>query len=202
MRLFCLTFLVAVLVGCQPTPKSLSEYPEINAVFTDEEMGELQTIRTFFVATACKAEGMAENDPGACIDAYFKRVNETAEVEGYFDLKISDQEELYDELSDELMEEIWYYGMTINAAKDTTASLDLRRDGKYVALLKEMGKEYPSVGKYAERIEVVAALPINGLHGLVADDQMQLFEDERFQLIAAIHYLTLNEQYLAEQRLN
>jgi hypothetical protein len=86
---------------------------------------------------------------------------------------------------------------------DTLKYIDYNRiNSKYPKFLKELGKEYELIKNYSESLETsggISPIMIGDILIIKKHHQYDL-NDIRLQLVLAIHYLTLNDQYERKEK--
>ena len=188
--------LITLGMGCQPSPKAIGDYPDVKAVFHEEEIRDLAKIIAFFNEAICKSEHLDNSNVLACYERYFRRMQE-AEETGNLAINIprQEQETLLREISPGTFEQIWAHGKAWAKGTDTLDILNIKPEGKFMAFLQAYGKANPKAKDYAEKFEVVGDISPSMIADVLINHQAYDVRDERMKLLIAVHYLTLNGQY-------
>ena len=68
-------FVIACLIcSCEFSKTDIGTYPEINSIFNQEEIKDLERILTFFNNTICKVENVQNQAVEVCYQKFFKRM--------------------------------------------------------------------------------------------------------------------------------
>jgi hypothetical protein len=166
-------------------------------VFKDSEIQDLSIILNFFNKQICKTPQVVIARIDDCYKSFFERMKKTGET-GNIEIKIPfiEQQKMYETISDSTFNQIWYLGKSWNT--DSTATLKhlgLRYNGKYADFLKKTGKENKVIESYYKSFEASGAISPPMVAGLLMNYKVYEVQDIRIQLIVAIHYLTMNDQY-------
>src|SRR5690606_37030705 len=114
-----------------------------------------------------------------------------------FEIKIpfSEQQKLYDSISDSTFNQIWCLGKSWKRdSPDTLKHIGLRYDGKYSEFLKSFGKENKVIQGDYQTFEDAGAISPSMVAGLLFNYEDYDVRDIRIKLIVAIHYLTMSDQ--------
>jgi hypothetical protein len=89
-----ITFLMLISFGmtCQPSSKAIGDYPDVKAVFHEEEIRDLARVIAFFNEAICKSEHLDNSNALACYEHFFRRMQE-AEETGNLAINIPRQEQ-------------------------------------------------------------------------------------------------------------
>ena len=193
---FLLISLLFIGMGCQSHPKEHADYTTIKEVFEPHEIEELEHILSFFRTAICQSEKLESEDFLTCYDSYFERMKKNYEA-GSIEIQIpySDQQQLFDKLDTVLFKEIWgSTSMATNPSHSEHFEVNmLNLEGKYMEFLKSYGKENLMVEFYRDKLESAGIITPAMLGAIIMDHERHEIKDKRFQLLVAIHYLTLNE---------
>jgi hypothetical protein len=198
----CITFFIA---SCKDnTEKKLNAYPTVTDYFTKEEIKDLAKLLDFFNGQICISSGIDKKNIIECYDNFIRSVYEMV-PDGYFDFKISfeEQQEIYKQISDSLFLQIW--GVVTIVGKnspDTLKSIDLKRDGKYMKFLNELGKEYEMINNYCEDFRWAGGTSVSMAEEIINIKEKYHYDlnDTRLQLVVAIHYLRWNDGLLRNRK--
>ncbi len=194
---------IILVIGCQSNPKSLGDYEEVNKIFQEKEIEELEKIVEFFNESICKSEKLENTNVLDCYEQYFKRMRkaeETGDVE--IQIPYQEQEKLMQQLDINSFNEIWTYGKTWKKDSDTLEVINIKYDGKYIEFLKEFGRENIKAKNYVDRFEAVGDISPSMFADVLINYKEYDVRDERIKLLIAIHYLTQNEHYKVYEKLN
>ena len=194
---------IILVIGCQSNPKSLRDYEEVNKIFQEKEIEDLERIVDFFNESICKSEKLENTNVLDCYELYFKRMRK-AEETGIVEIQIpyQEQEKLMREIDLNSFNQIWSYGKTWRKNSDTLEVVNIKYDGKYIKFLKEFGKENIKAKNYVDRFEAVGDISPSMFADVLMNYKEYDVRDERIKLLIAIHYLTQNEQYKIHEKLN
>ena len=195
------------------TEKKLNSNLTVTDCFTQEEIKDLAKLLDFFNEQIGVSKGMDKKEIIECYDSFVERMYETMET-GNFDIRISfdKQKEIYNQISDSLFNQIWRFGERhiwerdspsgTFKYSDTLRYIDCRMDGKYAKFLKEFGKENEMAEAYSESLETSGGISPTLIFGILRIKKHHQYDlnDIRLQLVLAIHYLTLNDQYERKEK--
>jgi hypothetical protein len=179
--------------------EKLEDYRTVTDIFDQSEIEDLTTILNFFNSQICAIEGVCETEIATCYQRFLKRMGETEE-RGYYDMKISlpEQHEMYEQIGETTFNQIWVFGYRHIChpnfpPRDTTRSIELNYNGKYMMFLKKRGKRNAIMKEYYQSILVAGDLsPIS--HAIGIYDFINLdVKDIKNQLVIAIHFLSIND---------
>ena len=201
--------LLLILSGCSyDTEKKLCNSLTVTDCFTHEEIKDLAKLLDFFNEQICVSSGMNKKEIIKCYDSFIERMwKETVEIGGV-ELKIPyfKQQEVYNQISDSLFNQIWIFiknrKRNETGTLDTLRTIEYRIDGKYVKFLKELGKEYELAKNYSETLEIFYNISPSMYSDIFVIKEYYQYDlnDIRLQLVLAIHYLTMNDQYQRKEK--
>ena len=171
----------------QTYPSSLLKDPLLKNHFTNDEIVQLDSIRTFFnqqVTGNCQHS----DDIATCYRQYFDRLANPDNLN--FKVPYQEQLELYKTLDTMLIQAIWRHIPYKSSKLDTlveSSSLDYDVRGKYIGFLSNVAKDEPYFGKYLDPIKAAGHSPPSLAKGFMYDSSGLDFSKERHQLILAIH---------------
>ena len=196
-----------LLIGCKTNnEKKLENNRTVTTIFDKSEIEDLRKILTFFNEQICDNENIIE-----CYQRFLKRVAEQ-EKEYIIEINIPFQEQLkmYNQINENTFNQIWvFYEMRHRDYPDVLKYLNFNINGKYLKFLKEFGKENIIIENYLDRYRQLGgiSMPYSSITKYLEDYDEQGIrrvkdiyedydvEDERIQLVIAIHYLTLNDNF-------
>lgn len=173
---------------------------ELKSNFSTEQISDLNKISAFFKNQMCLN---MDSDLGTC----YKRIpHEYLEATGngfWTNIDFEKQKELYKEISKSTFDEIWMFcNSTEYPSGKESKSLCAVSNGKYYKYLQSLGNKNPRIAKYAERIN--ASGDFNGLDiqywEVLKNKKYFNLKDPNIQLILAIHYLSINDQQMRNER--
>jgi len=196
-KLFYATVLF-VLMGCKNNSNtSLESFQTITDIFDKSEIEDLNIILNFFNAQICSIEN--KTNITDCYRNFFKRLEASLE-EGYLDLRISfqDQQEMYNQISQNTFNQIWTFNKSWHwGSSDTLKSIDLKSGStKYKAFLESFGKENNTISDYNKWFTMRGGIS----RDVLWDYKRYDIRDPRIQLVVAIHYLTINDEFEREEK--
>ncbi|MFD2824536.1 hypothetical protein ACFS5M_12710 [Lacinutrix iliipiscaria] len=174
--------------------KSQYSTTELKNNFTTEQISDLNKITEFFKNQMCL--GM-ESDFKTC---YERTPHEYLEATGsgfWNNIDFDKQKELYNEISESTFDEIWAFCKSIYPESGTELKSLCPVNGKYISYLIELGKTNTAIAKYADRVS--AAGDFNELYlnysNILNNKKDFNLNDPNVQLILAIHYLSINDDF-------
>lgn len=199
MTLFCSSLLCLFsMQSCQEKSGSpLAADPDIQAIFTDTEIEDLETILDFFEGEICELSQVRRDSILDCYDEFFKNVS-TAQSTGiiYIPVPFHEQLEMYKSLSPSTLQEVWLVGTAVNQTTgDTTERFSLNVDGKYAEFLKALRRDYQILEAYQRSFLQERKMATPMIETLLYNFHLLNMKDIRIRLFVALHYLTLNDLY-------
>lgn len=174
-----------------------------NKSFNQQETKELIALLHQFDKTVCEIENIDGRYINECYESFYKRMwNEYHE--GPFNIGIStqQQEELLNLLSEELKDDIWYYGTAIIGGElptdnfDTIKSISLNQKKYYSFLENEASTVNSNTKEYFQKLKTMGDISPS-MYADVAYNYAQYdISDDRSKLLFVIHYLTFNQNNL------
>lgn len=200
---YCLGFFFLYLFSCTPQTTQLQVYPEIKQIFNDTEIKDLDRILSFFDKAVCKAEGMNAQDVYKCYEQYLTTLANGHE-EGKIEIKIplENQKKLMAQINPNTFKQIWAYGKIYNRNSDTLDIINLKHQSKYALFLESYGAQNKKVKSYHERLHAVGDISPSMIGDVLVNHKKYDISDKRIKLLIAIHYLTLNEQFEVNKKMN
>ncbi|MEX0811022.1 MAG: hypothetical protein WD048_02320 [Chitinophagales bacterium] len=200
MRYLLLFLSFTMFIGCSKKANKLTHIKEINSVFTESEIEDLEVLFDFFNNSICnnKIEYLTD-----CYYDFFDKVKTSADSGSlYLHIPIEDQLALYDQLNDSTFYQIWAIGKSWNHedTDDTLKSVYYRWDGKFFEFLKQAGKQNEFAKAYLESVEAAGSPPPSLVASITYNYKELGIEDLRVKFILAIHFLTLNDEYKREEK--
>ncbi|WP_347175152.1 hypothetical protein [Polaribacter uvawellassae] len=206
MKKFILLVSIVLFISCAKdetsTFKEMKADTLLSESFSTYELNDLAKIVDFFESQICKKYG----DLNKCdIQKAYKKFNVADSISyprylNFIDFK--KQKELYNKITPKLKYKIWAHPFTIEGKKEIKDVLWIRGNGDYINFLKRVGnskKEFEIFKKYAEEIELSNDLSVKNEWDLALNYRFYDSKDIKFRLLIAIHYLSLNEQFIQPQ---
>ena len=209
LNYFAVVMLV-LLMGCKSnTAKEMQSIRTVTDIFDKAEIKDLATIVDFFNAQICDEPKNAKADITKCYQSFFKRMEE-CEIKGDITVPVSfeAQQGLYSRISARSFNEIWAYNqhwariLVDSVLHDTyVTEIHLKCNGKYLQFLEKLGNENEVISDYLDALLSVGGMisPAHVAWVLKLYDQFDV-KDLRFQIFIAIHYLTLNDYSVSQER--
>lgn len=194
-----------ILIGCtHNTEEELNRNSTVTDCFTREEIKDLTKLLDFFNNRICTSQGIDKKKIIECYDSFIERMSEAAEA-GDIEIKIpfEKQQKIYHQISDSLFYQIWTFHKTWKRdSPDTLKCIDYRVDGKYVKFLKVLGKDYEMIKEYGKSLELSYCLSPSMTAEIFMIKEYYHYDlnDIRLQLVVAIHYLTMNDQFERKEK--
>ena len=191
--------------GCTyNTERKLNNNATVTDCFTREEIKDLTKLLDFFNEQICVLKSTEKKKVIECYDGFIERMSKTVET-GSFEINISfeKQYEIYKQISDSVFNQIWVFGRSWSrSSPDTLKRIDYRVDGKYVKFLKELGNDYDMIKTYSMSLELAYSLSPSmiGEILMIKEEYQYDLTDIRLQLVVAIHYLTMNDQFERKEK--
>ncbi len=203
MKHLLLFLFIFGLTHCAIGQNRLADNKTIKKTFSETEIQDLQLIFNFFNESIClNLEPLALT---SCYKDFFKKM-ENWEQTGNFELNISFNKQLkmYSQISESTFQEIWTFGKSIyrESPQDTFRTVSINLNGKYLIFLKKTGRKDEVINQYYESIFAAGDLTPSLITGLLVNHRYYNIEDIRIKLIVAIHYLTLNDQFNRNEKIN
>ncbi|MDR2916350.1 MAG: hypothetical protein LBV74_16240 [Tannerella sp.] len=169
-------------------------------IFDKSEIEDLTRILFFFNEQICPAKEVADGvNIQECYHDFFAHMLEK-EKTGNFDIGISfqKQKEMYDQISESTFNQIWFFGESLRFNSPDAFSekyIFFTNNGKYWKFLEEFGKENANIKKYFDTLYLTGDMSPTVVSNILYAFEWCDTEDVRIQLLIAIHYLTLNDQF-------
>ena len=202
MRQIILLILLSTIISCSPKDEKIGNNLTIKSVFNSSEIKDLEKILMFFETQICQNEnGFTENVQN-CYQSFFIRMEKAEEI-GSIDLKISfkSQQRLYKEIDSATFNQIWIFNRSWKKnSPDTLKSMTYNYNGKFVRFLETFAKEDEVVKEYYTSFQSAGDIGPSMVASLQKLHKDYDTHDMRIRLLIAIHYLTLNDQYLRMEK--
>jgi hypothetical protein len=189
-----------LLSNCGTSAQELQSNSTIQEVFSTSEISDLNKILTFFESEIC-SDLTEVTDVNVCYANFFSTLRSAVE-EGEFpiDINFDKQREMYNELNDSTFANIWTINKSLKyKSKDTLQSISYLYNGKFANLLERTGKDYPIIEGYSESFKEAGDITPSITANFIKNPSKLNLNDPSVKLIVAIHYLTLNDQYLRKE---
>lgn len=163
--------------------------------FTTEQIVDLNRIIDFFKSEICVYQ---KDDFKTCFLQIPFKFTETSNNSFWTTTNFEEQKRLYEQISESTFDEIWGFCKSTYFPSQTTAmDICAITNGKYQKYLSDLAKTNPRVAEYLRRIE--ASGDFNNFdiqYEQILDDKKYFdLKDKNIQLIIAIHYLSMNDQF-------
>lgn len=170
----------------ESTP-NLSNNPDIQKIFTLEEIQDLETLNQFFNSQIC---GDTETNEKQCYISFFQNMNTNNEL-GYVKLNLDykTQKTIYKQINQTTFDEIWTF--STNMYTDSIGEIIYNRDGKFMTFMTMVAKNDKLIEDYLIAYEEAGDI----YAGMTETYKFKGNESQNFKLIIAIHYLTLNDKF-------
>lgn len=185
-RIVLLLFL-SIFCSCE------TNYDDSNqrAHFTQEEIKDLHKIVDFFKNEICKT---SNTDLKKC----FQEISTDHEAGIYFleQIDFEKQKALYQTISKSTFNKIWgYCKSTSDRGATYTEYLCPRHDSEYQKYLQSVGEKYPFINQYVKNLRESGAFSsLEFTLDQIGKIDMDL-KDPDIQLLIAIHFLSLHDEY-------
>jgi hypothetical protein len=192
--------LIILLSNCGSRTQELRTNSTIQEVFNTIEINDLNKILTFFENEIC-SDLIEVTEINKCYINFFSTLR-SAVKDGEFPININfeKQREMYSELSDSTFMNIWTINKSFKfKSKDTLQSIGYLYDGKFAKLLEATGKDYPMIKGYSETFKETGDITPSLTANFIINYSKLNLNDPRIKMIVAVHYLTLNDQYLRNE---
>lgn len=170
---------------------------ELTQNFTSEEIKDLKKFVDFFKVEFCENSSYDFNN---CFEKFAPNWIEKGLAYSSDKIDFTKQKEFYSTIDKKTFDEIWDLCMTHQIQPIEREYLDVcaNTEGKYVKFLKDFGKTSPLVQKYYE--DIIAAGDFDQTGFSISDlwnkrNEIDL-NNPNFQILIAIHILTMNDQFL------
>jgi len=177
--------------------KSQYSVTELNNNFSNEQIADLNKITDFFKNQLCSGSNFKK--------CYKKIPHEHLEATGaafWTNIDFEKQKELYENISKSTFDKIWMFcKSTEYPSGKESKHLCAVANGHYQKFLADFGNKNTRIAKYADRIS--ASGDFNGLdinYWEVLNNKDFDLNNPNIQLILAIHYLSLNDQYKRKEK--
>ncbi|MBZ9779909.1 hypothetical protein LB452_13365 [Psychroflexus sp. CAK8W] len=173
--------------------KSQYSATELNKNFTSVQIADLNKITEFFKSEMCLH---MDSDFKTC---YERTPHEYLEATGnpfWKEIDFEKQKELYNQISPTTFNEIWTFCKSINLKTGFEyRSVCPIYNGKYQKYLADLGENDERIEKYLKRIQNYGDFNYFdiGYREILNNRKHFDLKDPNFQLILAIHYLSLND---------
>ena len=163
--------------------------------FTTEQIVDLNRIIDFFKSEICVYQ---KDDFKTCFLQIPFKFTETSNNSFWTTINFEEQKRLYQQISESTFDEIWGFCKSTYFPSQTTAmDIFAITNGKYQKYLSDLAKTNPRVAEYLKRIE--ASGDFNNFdiqyEQILSDKKYFDLKDKNTQLIIAIHYLSMNDQF-------
>ena len=187
-RIVLLLFL-SIFCSC----KTNYDDSNLRAHFTQEEIKDLHKIVDFFKIEVC-------NTPNTDIKECFQEISADHEAGIYFleQIDFEKQKTLYNSISKSTFNKIWgYCKSTSDRGATYMEYLCPRHDSKYQKYLQSVGKNYPFINQYVKNLRETGAFSsLEFTLDQIAYGKIDMdLKDPDIQLIIAIHFLSLHDEY-------
>ena len=193
----------SILFQCSPAFETkLASDSTITKIFSTTEIENLSKILDFFEGQICSIEKVEIANTLGCYSSFFERMQKGAEDgEIPIDISFDQQKILYQNIDRSTFDEIWGFNkMWRHISSDPLKSMGFNYDGKYVDFLGEYGKLNPIIYEYYDTYQQAGDISPSMVAGLVKNHQAYDISQVNIRLIIAIHYLTINDQYLRNEK--
>ena len=211
-QLSCYIIVILImLAGCKSsTEKEMQSIQTVTDIFDRAEIKDLATIVDFFNAQICDEPKNTKDEITKCYQRFFKQMKE-CEIKGDIIVPIpfEKQQELYSQISTKSFNEIWAYRqnwarvLVDSVLYDSyVTEIHIKCNGKYLQFLEKLGSENEVISNYLDALDKVGGMinPTLVAWVIYYDDQFDV-KDLRFQIFIAIHYLTLNDCSVSQERM-
>lgn len=191
--------LVLGLTNCSVSHGGFADDKIISESFTKTETRDLQLLVDFFNQTICDSNSKLMD----CYLAFFNKVKQAADSGSiYLHIPFEQQQNIYETFEDSTFHQIWAFGnsLTHKNLRDTLKEIHYKWDGKFMNFLKIAGKKDKFIKEYHESVETFGGISPSLIAGIIMNHDKMNFEDPKVELVIAIHYLTLNDQYKRREK--
>ncbi|NVK28593.1 MAG: hypothetical protein HWE14_11150 [Flavobacteriia bacterium] len=201
IRLVVIAILSLIFISCS-RDEQLAKNETFQEVFNDSEIRDLQVLFDFFNEEICARSNNEDLDD--CYRHFLEKVKSQADS-NYVILDISFQKQLnvYDQISDSTLHQIWWKGWSrrpLVSTTDTFVYLNVYPPGKYYEFLDRLGDDYEIVQEYHDHIVSFGDYSPSLLTGVQRSFEKFNISDIRVKFLFAIHYLTVNDHLWREER--
>jgi len=200
--LFCSVLALSVMTcGNEDKSTQLTDYEEVQQIFSQEEIDDLKDITTYFEGVICKSNQVTAAQLPDCYQAFFEQLK-AGEKKGIMDIRIpfEAQTQFISQMNKTSFDQVWNYGIPRNEL-DTLEVLHVNLKGNYIQFLTEFGTQNDWIKQYTDRLKAIGDIA-GGAQLFILNNYKQLdCTDPRIRLFLAINYLTINDQYRAYAQL-
>jgi len=195
-KLFYLVVTVWSIFSCTyNTEKKLLANKTVVAIFDKAEIKDLSVIIDFFNKRICMNEQIEKGNITECYQRYFRDLENISPTKLWgLEISFKEQLQLYHKISDNTFNQIWV--ISEKKPRQYTFSLkgiNLNLFGKYDKFLKEFGKECSIIKEINDTYHAIGSVG-PGFWAIKLLENIEQMDDIRFQLVVAIHFLTLNDE--------
>ena len=187
-------FLLApFLMACQ---QAYSD-SELQANFSEKEIKDLTKIRSFFIDQLCGS------DFKTCYEKIDHDYLEASGTGIWENIDFTAQKKLYENISKSTFESIWMYCKAKNyKTNEEKKALCANAIGRYNNYLFDLGKQNPKIKEYADWVNASGDFSLLQLSYSRISGHKKYFDlnDPNIQLILAIHYLSLNDNFKRNEK--
>jgi hypothetical protein len=189
---------LVLALSCQQAEHSgLASYPDVRVVFSETEIGDLNTILNFFEHQICDLLQVQSADVRDCYQALFQMMERAEKTRIlYVPVPFDAQKEMYSHLSATTFKEIWIRGTGVESATgDTLERIHLNFDGKYTQFLDSLKTDHRIIESYVATLKRELTINSTMIEGVMFNYRLYDMNDLRMRLFIAVHYLTINDMY-------
>jgi len=183
--------LLILSFNCNAQINELKSCRIVNSIFNESEIQDLETITNFFEKKICNKDSIEK-----CYYSFIAKLIRNEENGELFNIEIpfEEQTELYQDINKETFANIWFFQKvwTRNSA-DTLKSLNYNYNGKFIAFLKEYGKNEKNIEIYYQTFIASEDISPSMYVQMLLNIKEMNIKDIRNRLVIAIHYLTIND---------
>ncbi|MEL6539037.1 MAG: hypothetical protein AAFQ98_26710 [Bacteroidota bacterium] len=188
LLLFTCMLLALGGIGCQPSPTSLGEFPDVKEHFTPNQIADLEKIIEFFKVNGCQG-------------AFTKQSLEDYTYQQFDKWEYSEQQLLYQELTSGVSGYFWLLGWQ-RLAGDSLAYQFYTPDGPYKDFIASLAKEKEELKPYVQNLIAFGDLD-SQIHQMYFPALLDWdFSDPRIQLVIALHELSAEDQRSRKESLS
>ncbi len=164
--------------------------------FSEKQIKDLEKITVFFKESICLSKNPKFKK---CFEKLPHEYMEAVGSPVWSNINFEKQKKLYKQISDSTFNQIWVFCKSINFNnnKKTLKSICSRYNGKYQKYLIDFGKQNEAIKVYANKVVGAGVYPTLYLHysHILRNKKYFDLNDPNIQLIIAIHYLSLNDEW-------
>lgn len=184
-------------ISCEKKTVGLEKYPDVQAIFTEAEIRDLNTILGFFETQICDLMQVYGDSTKHCYPPFFQNVA-SVDATGvmYVPVPFHAQLEMYKQLSPTAFTEIWLRGTAVDqVTRDTSYRMSLSFEGKYMQFLDSLVTDYQIIDSYRQALKSSRHISRPMIETVLYNGPQYNINDLRMRLFVAMHYLTLNDTY-------